>query len=360
MPEIINIVEPTLTTEAGHCYSFISSLVNASDESSLIRLWVGRGAKLAFAETNIRVTKYFSRTLRRLQGYFLYRKLLVAPGRIFISTAGRTDLLLLDWASRGVVPPGKVFLYIHWFRPNAGKLSKLKELALKQPNLEILGPTPTVIQVFLDAGFTHSRVVPYPILEQNVSHQSETGEFRHLLYAGAARQDKGFSHVVDLVAYLKDHGMQIPVTLQTSPEHYGKYDAQTRVDIQRLQDIAYPYLQIRPATLGRNEYAALFAGAICLQLYDAADFADRISGVTLDAFSAGCPVVASAGTWIARMAHRFDAGVAVEDMSPAKVLPAIQRIISDYAQFNRHASAAGETLQKENSAATLFRIIANQ
>ena len=137
-----------------------------------------------------------------------------------------------------------------------------------------------------------------------------------MLYAGAARQDKGFSHVVDLVTYLHDHGLQIPVTLQTSPEHYGKYDTQTRADIQRLQAIAYPHLCVNPETLDKSEYAALFKGAICLQLYNSADFLDRISGVTLDAFSAGCPIVASDGTWIARMAQRFDAGMVINDMSP--------------------------------------------
>jgi glycosyltransferase involved in cell wall biosynthesis len=282
----------------------------------------------------------------------------VIPGRIFISTAGRTDLLLLNWASRDVVPPKKVYLYFHWFKPNDKKLGKLRELALKQPNLEILGPTPSVVKVFQDAGFKNSYVVPYPILEHEVANQAEPTRFTHLLYAGAARTDKGFSRVVDLVAYLHDHGLQIPVTIQTSPEHYGKYDTKTKADIQRLQLIGYPHLQLSPETLNKNEYAALFEGAICLQLYDSTDFTDRISGVTLDAFSAGCPIVASAGTWIARMAQRFDAGLVVEDMSPPQVLSAVQRIISGYAHYNKHANAAGDALQEENSADTLFRILA--
>jgi hypothetical protein len=307
---------------------------------------------------NIEIRKYFNRTIRRLQNFFLYKRLLKNPGKIFISTAGRTDLLLLDWASRDVVPPKKVYLYFHWFRPTDKKLGKLKELALKQPNLEILGPTASVVKVFQDAGFRNAFVVPYPILEQEVVCQTEAVEFTHLLYAGAARRDKGFSHVVDLVAYMHDQGLQIPVTLQTSPEHYGKYETKTKEDIQRLQLIGYSHLQLRPETLNKSEYSALFEGAICLQLYDPIDFSDRISGVTLDAFSAGCPIVASAGTWIARMAQRFDAGLVVEDMSPPLVLSAVQRIILQYANYNKHACAAGKTLQEENSARTLFRILA--
>ncbi len=356
MPDTINIVEPTLVNEAGHCYSFINSFCKAGDGRTL-QLWTGRDAEIAFAGQNIEIRKYFNRKIRRLQSYFLYRRLLALPGRIFISTAGRTDLILVDWAARGVVPPKKVYLYFHWFRPNERKISQLRKLALKQPNLEILGPTASVVKIFRDAGFGNANVVPYPILEQEVPHPAEPVEFRHLLFAGAARQDKGFSHVVDLVAYLNERGLGIPVTLQTSPEHYGKYDAKTREDIQRLQVIGYSHLLLSPETLGKSEYTALFEGAICLQLYDSADFSDRISGVTLDAFSAGCPIVASAGTWIARMAQRFEAGEVVSDMSPPQVLSAVQRIISNYGHYNRQAIMAGRTLQQENSAGSLFNAI---
>lgn len=357
MPDTINIVEPTLVNEAGHCYSFINAFCKADDGTRTLRLWIGREAELGLAGKNIQIRKHFSRKIRRLQSYFLYRRLLMTPGRIFISTAGSTDLLLINWASRAVVPPKKVYLYFHWFRPTESKIGRLRQLARKQPNLEILGPTASVVKVFQDAGFQNAHVVPYPILEQEVRHRAEPVAFRHLLFAGAARQDKGFSHVVDLVEYLHDRGMKMPVTLQTSPEHYGKYDAKTKADILRLQAIAYPYLMLSPETLGKSEYAALFEGAICLQLYDTTDFSDRISGVTLDAFSAGCPIVSSAGTWIARMAQRFDSGEVVADMSPQSVLSAVQHIVSAYARYNQHAIAAGKTLQEENNAASLFSAI---
>jgi glycosyltransferase involved in cell wall biosynthesis len=358
MPETINIIEPTLMNEAGHCFSFINAFCKASDESRTLCLWVDRRAELALMGKKAQIKKYFSRRIRRLQSYFLYKKLLSMPGKLFISTAGRTDLLMVDWASRGVVPPKKVYLYVHWFKPDDRKLANLRKLAHKQPSLEILGPTPSVVKVFQDAGFSNAHVVPYPILKQNVTYQTEPDKFRHLLYAGAARQDKGFSHVVNLVAYLQERGLQIPVTLQTSPEHYGKYDATTKADIQRLQAIAYPHLKISPETLGANEYSELFTGAICLQLYDPSDFADRISGVTLDAFSVGCPIVTMAGTWIARMVQRFEAGAIVDAMSPPQVLSAVQQVIAEYPRYNSHARVAGKTLQEENSAETLFRILA--
>lgn len=354
MPTTINVVEPTLTTEAGHCYSFITALCSASDGSRVLRLWASRRAEVRFAASHIEIRKYFYRKIRRFQTYFLFRRLLKAPGKVFVSTARHTDLLLLDWAAGGVIAPKKAYLYVHWFNPSASKQASLGTLARKQPNLEIYAPTPTVAKVFQDAGFANVHVVPYPISRIDAGVPQP---FRHLLYAGAARRDKGFSHVVDLVELLHRSGSHIPVVLQTSSE--GKVDASVRADLQRLDEIGYPYLQLCPATLDATQYAALFAGAICLQLYDAADFADRISGVTLDAFSSGAPVVTTAGSWIARMAQRFDAGDIVADTAPAQVLAAVQRQIADYGRLQLRARAAGDILQQENSADTLFKLLAN-
>ena len=99
--------------------------------------------------------------------------------------------------------------------------------------------------------------------------------------------------------------------------------------------------------------------SIGYSLFDPSDFADRISGVTLDAFSAGSPIVALAETWIARMAQRFDAGVVVQDLSSAQICSAAQHAISGYGHYNQNARAAGKVLQEENSGEVLFKILAS-
>lgn len=350
----IQIVEPTLMTETGHCYSFLTSLSNASNNKTPLCLWINRNAKVSFTGENVQVKKYFFSKIRRLQCYGLYKKLLAANEKMFISTAGITDLILLNWASNGRISKGKVYLYFHWFNISEKKLSSLRKIALKQPNLAILGPTPSVIKTFQEAGFDNARIVPYPISAQTRHGQTEHDSFTGLLYAGAARQDKGISEVVNLVEYMNKLGLQIPFRLQNSPDHRGKYDEVTKAEIQRLEKIPYPYLRLFPETLKPDEYAELFAGAICIQLYDADLFADRISGVTLDALSAGSPIVVTAGTWTARMVQRFDAGRIIDDTGPEKTLSAIQEIIADYPRYSKNAYAAGQVLQQENSAGILF------
>lgn len=359
MSPIINVIEPTLTSQAGHCFSFISSLCKASDKRSMLRLWVGRHAELVFTAKNVQTRNYFFRKIRRLQCYWLYRQLLAAPEKLFISTAGRTDLILLDWAAKGVIPPEKVYLYFHWFNANDKKLASLQELARKQPNLVIFGPTVSVVKVFQDVGFGHASIVPYPISQSVEIQKSAGNEFSHLLYAGAARQDKGFAQFVDLVEYLHELGIEVPIVMQISAEHYGKYDAATQADIQRLKTIAYPKLQLHSETLSPKEYARLFSGAICLQLYNPSIFADRISGVTLDAFSEGSPVIGIAGTWIAHMVQRFDAGAEVKNSTAAEVWLAVQKVMTEYAHYHQKARAAGSTLQEENSAKALYQALAS-
>jgi hypothetical protein len=355
-PETINIIEPTLVTETGHCYSFLSSLCKVSKERPLC-LWVNRNAGVTFAGKNVQVKRYFYSKIRRFQCYGLYKKLLAAQGKLFISTAGALDLALLNWASRGKISRGKVYLYFHWLNTSDKKLTYLKIIAQKQPNIIILGPTPLVVNTFKEAGFDNARIVPYPISEQTQNNKEKHSDFTGLLYAGAARQDKGISNVVDLVEYMSELGLQIPFRLQNSPDYRGKYDAITKAEIQRLEKIQYPYLRLFPETLKPDEYSDLFVGAICIQLYSAALFSDRISGVTLDALSAGTPIVTTAETWIARMVERFDAGIIIDNINPEKTLSAIQEIIAEYPRYSKNAYTAGLILKQENSAEFLFNTL---
>ena len=356
MPDIINIVEPTLMSETGHCFSFLTSLCHASKNTPL-RLWINRNASVSFTGKNIEVRRYFFRRIRRIQCYGLYKKLLAEREKLFISTAGLTDLILLDWAAKGTISKGKVYLYFHWLNIGAKKIDRLKKISRKQPNLAILGPTPAVINAFQKAGFENARIAPYPISARPLNGTGQQNTFTGLLYAGAARQDKGISAVVDLVEYIGNAGLNIPFRLQNSPDHHGKYDAITKAELQRLEQISYPCLHLYPETLKPEEYAQLFAGAICVQLYNAELFSDRISGVTLDALTAGSPIVATAGTWIARMVQRFDAGKIVDSTEPENILSAIREIISDYPRYSKNAYAGGQALQRENSAEFLFNTL---
>jgi hypothetical protein len=357
---LLNIVEPTLESEAGHCHSFVESFCSGRRERGIaLRLFAGRGACLPrLEEAGVLVHPHFRRRMRRLQEFLLFRRLLREPGRIFLPTATRIDLALLSLAAGNDLPPGKAYLYFHWFRPDAEKKSFLAKMARRHPNVVVLGPTESVVRIFRECGFEHALLAPYPITPVTSGGQPENPGFRHLLVAGAARIDKGFPAVVDLVAHLNERKMNLPVSVQASPDHYDRYEPRVQAEIDRLGNIGYSHLTMYFKTLRGEEYRDLFRGAVCLQPYDPADFADRVSGITLDALSHGCPVVTRRDTWMGRMVERFEAGKAIDAVKPQPLLSAAEQIVRDYGRYRKNALRAGGELQRELSASRLFEIVA--
>jgi glycosyltransferase involved in cell wall biosynthesis len=358
-PTRIHVVEPTLSSEAGHCHSFVESVCSARREGEDgITVYAGSRARLPRIEAmGVRVVPFFHRRIRRPEAFLLYRRLLREPGRIFVPTAGRADLTMLSLAAGRSIPPGKAFLYFHWVKPDPSKREFLRKAARKQQGLTIMGPTDSVVGVFRECGFRDVRIVPYPGSPVSAEAVGSGGTFRHVLYAGAARRDKGFPAVVELVRLLADDGTGIPMVVQASPEHYGKFDEGIEAALDRLRKVPAPWLRIVPETVEAAEYRSMFDGAIVLQPYSVDDFADRISGVTLDALEAGAPVVATAGTWMARAALRFGAGLALEDPSPASIRSAVEAVRAEYPRFRRNALAAGSVLRKEHDARQLLEVL---
>jgi len=321
-----------------------------------ITVWAGRSVDSSlYGGRDIDVVPYFQRRLRRLQVFLLYRRLLRAPGRIFVQTAGRNDLFLINLASGGQIPPNKVFFYFHWLRLNDKKKEFIRKMAVRVPELTIITPVESVASNFLEMGFARVKQVPYPIT--SAPQEAKPSDFRQVLFAGAARRDKGFDKVVDLVEYMAVESMQLPITIQASADHYDRYDDKTKIDADRLEKVNYPWMDIKPLTLEEDEYRKLFQGSICLQPYSRDEFADRVSGVTLDAFSQGCPIVTTEGTWMAKLAHRFEAGIAVDELSPEFLFQAVDVIRGDYSSYSDKAVEAGRVLGNEHSAGHLVKLL---
>ncbi len=366
--EKLHIIEPTLHDQTGHCYSFIRSLKKANERLHLpIRLWLGREAKGLFVEdADFQARYHFTKGLRRrLQELLLYRRLLRQPGIIYISTGTRTDLFLLDLAAGGrPIPPHKVFIYVHWLRLSARKRRFMARIANRHPHLTVLAPSAAIAQLLKDCGFRRVRIAPYPITPVARSTQSATdagGQFRQLLFAGAARRDKGFEHVVELVAHLAANGQTIPIAVQISPPHNGRHEPAVAKALQRLRCLDYPSLKMLPNTLSGDAYYQLFPSSITLQLYDPHEFAaDRVSGVALDALSYGSPLITSAGTWMAKMAERFQAGIVVHDLTPQTIAAVVLEMLADFPVWQSRARHAGEVLQQENDGANILRLISSE
>lgn len=357
----LHIVEPILNNEAGHCMSLVRALTQAAAEAGCrdVTVWGGREAAQASWQGPARLQPHFIRKWRRLQALALYRRLLRQAGRVLISTAGSADLVSLDLAARttglGQIPAGKVSLFVHWLNAKPGKMRLYQRIARRQPHLQILAPTASVAEFFKACGFD-AQVVPYPVDMQEVdtSPSSAPHSFRHLLVPGAARMDKGFGHIADLLDEMHCRSLPWPIVVQTSLEHGHEKDESLMTAIHRVQRCPLAGLQRQPEALAREDYMGQFRGAIVIQPYSAQSFRDRVSGVTLDALRAGAPVVVTADTWMARLIGQHRAGVATGDLSPSGLIGAIEAILADHEGYARRASEAAEAIASTHSARGLI------
>lgn len=354
----LHVVEPTLEDYSGHCHSLVSSLLRAL-HGHAIELWKGEAPENDAARPmgfggDVTVHSHFRRRERLQQMLRLLHRLLRTPARVVLTTARTRDLVLIALAAPGRLPADRVFLYFHWLRDTPSKRRLFRLIAARQPDLVIFCTTERLVEVFRGCGFRHVAVLPYPA--PDTSREGRPVPFRRLLYAGAARRDKGFGIVVDLVQRLASMGADIPIAVQITPDHYGKYDDPTRADIARLEATHYGPLTLITETPSPEEYMANFPGSICLQPYDAVEFADRVSGVTLDALAQGCPIAVTAGTWSARLIEPFEAGIALASPDAESVHAAVLALRADYPRYRANALAAAHAREAKAWAPLLERL----
>lgn len=350
---MLNIVEPTLNSYTGHCYSLVEVIAQALPADQ-VRVWAGVKSGAFWKDKN-QIRPYFFQSIRKIQTYFLYKRLLNEPGKLLVATAGTVDFMMFDWVANGNIPKNKVYFYVHWLGTKSSRASKLAKIAQRQPNLEVMCATESTTDFFTKLGF-RATTVAYP-RAQDIPQPQMSQKFCHLLVAGAARMDKGFDRIADFVEDLARMKASWPIQVQTSTTHQAKHDNDILLQIDRLHRSGYSNLTLIDKTLPPDDYRALFAGAISIQPYSESDFEDRVSGVTLDALIAGCPLVVTANTWLGRVVLKHNAGVVTSDLLPSGLQKAIDRILLDYESYSHRAAKAGLVLRQEHSAALMIDVI---
>jgi len=348
---LIEVVEPTLVSEAGHCAALFAGL-RAAAPGLTFRLWIDRRAQLPdwYAQSTW-LRPVFHRRWRKFEAWLLYRRLLAGGGPILVPTASYFDLRALDLAARSRIPARRVFLYFHKLRASARRMRALEDLARRQPALELFGTSEEIVQRLRTAGFSQVQRV-LPVLSGTPAPEADA-RFRHLLSAGAARADKGFSRIVDLVERLASTGSRLPIAVQTSGDHYGRYDERTLADLARLRRVDYAGLTVWADTLDATQYSQLFPGAVCLQPYDPTEYADKMSAVTFDALRAGAPIITLAGTTMAHIVEQTGAGIVIATAGAPELLQAADEAVARYPDLHAKALAAGAQYQPQASWAPL-------
>ncbi|RMH51634.1 MAG: glycosyltransferase family 1 protein [Zetaproteobacteria bacterium] len=350
----LHILEPTLINDAGHCFTICRALAEAAAQKGMeVRIWAGRRVDPGLiGGKRIRCIPHFDRALRRPQLHLLLRRLLRGGERILVPTAGRPELLAFALLPERLRRLGLAYFYVHQMRMEGNRFRRLQRIARRAPETPILTTTEALAEAIGQAGFRTVACQPCPFTLPE--EPPKVVPFRQLIFPGVARMDKNLPLIAELIALLQRQRRAIPFLLQAGPNHHGEYAADVATLLERIRAVGYPHLTMPGRTLEGKAYFDQFPGAICLQPYRVREYADKISGITLDALARGCPVIVRAGIQPAGLVARFDAGVVIDSDDAACWLDAIDRVIADYVAFQRRCSDACAWLREHHSATALL------
>lgn len=354
----LTIVEPALRRETGHFPSIVRSIIETL-KHDFAPITIYAHARCTVTIPGTRIVPFFRRRIRRFQSAWLARKLLPREGVVLFSTAHSTDYMGIQWASR-LVPAmnATVLLFHHMHYANPKHERRLRNAARRCPNLIIAAPTTATADAVRNEGFTRVHEIPYPHIDTFIDHASGSPDATPtILHPGVPRLDKGLGAIADLAEKFRDEKRDIPIIVQVSLDHWGHQQDDTKAAVDRLRASAYPNLRLIDESPDPTGYASLFKGAICVLPYDRELFKERISGVTLDALRAGCPIVVTSGTWMARLIDQHHAGVCIDDFSPTTIAAAVDTIIADLKGYRARSLAGGDAVRREQHASPLREVL---
>jgi len=211
----------------------------------------------------------------------------------------------------------------------------------------------------------NSKVVfsaPCALLERYASSPSCDSSDKELTisYLGVAVIEKGFDKVVEVINYFKPRAEKAKFLVSCYvPKFYNNELLFRKIhELQQLKKENPSLVEIIDVPLSFEEYTnSLKHSSILLLLYDNIHYKRKLSGVLLEAFAYGKPVITMAGTWLAKQVEKYGGGIIVQRPEPPVVAKAIEEIIDNYARYQAQAIEAGRQLVQKHNSVELARLI---
>jgi len=199
---------------------------------------------------------------------------------------------------------------------------------------------------------------PYPIMAPikiGKYHQEHQGQRLCIAYLGDARREKGFVSIVDFAVR---HSQQYDFIIQCNVPTSGADEPDVAAAIHRLKGIKRDNVTILDHPLSNEEYFSWMGkSSVVVCIYDRSAYSHRVSGILLEAFALGKPVIVTDGTWLARQVKRYGGGVIIDDPSAENLLAAVEKIKVGYSRFSTEAAKAGQLLLQTNSGLALAQSV---
>jgi len=367
----IAIIEPNLVDYTGHYYSFVSELKHGFEElGDEVEVFMPENSEAPII--GIKVLPRLNRSpASRIRTYSKILLDILRFARILKNIQRRFDVLVFTSADNPQMIGGvsliwtkkPLIFYFHapelYFYPMRKSLKLLKvSNALKRKPISFITPAVLEQKITQDIFFKKIKLfpeAPYPLTPPFSFEKLPNCNDFYLGYLGDARKEKNFITLIELINAAPE---EIGFIVQCNPPGCGFYEAGIKEAIGHIKGVQRDRLSIFEKPLPQNEYGELLnKSSIVWCLYDKSHYRNRVSGILLEAWSLGKPVITTSGTWMAKQVEKYGGGIVLATLEVQDILKAIEKIRDDYARFSAEAEAAGRILYEKNNGVALARFI---
>ncbi|MGB9834887.1 MAG: glycosyltransferase [bacterium] len=367
----VAIIEPNLVDYTGHYYSFVSELKRGFEE-------LGDEAEVFMPENStaplhgIKVLPPVSRSqTSAIRGYLKIILDIFRFARVLRNIQRRFDFLVFTSADDPRTIGGvsliwtkkPLIFYFHapelYFYPMRKSLKLLKiSNGLRRNSVSFITPAVLEQKLARKSFFKNIKLfseAPYPLKAPHPLEKRQNCNDFYLGYLGDARKDKNFTTLLELIDAAPE---EIGFIVQCNPPGSGYYEPGIKEAVEHIKELQRDGLFIFDKPLPQNEYNELLnKSAIVWCLYESSAYKNRVSGILLEAWSLGKPVITTSGTWMAKQVEKYGGGIVLDTLDIKEILKAIEKIKADYSRFSTEAEAAGRTLYEKNNGLALARFI---
>lgn len=170
-----------------------------------------------------------------------------------------------------------------------------------------------------------------------------------VLYLGAAREEKGFLHLPEIVDRLYEpygRARKLQFVIQCTPQIIG-YLPSIKTAIEKLSSYPASYVRLIDTVLDEQDYHSfLLSSDVVLLLYNKKSYRIRGSGIAVEAICAGKSILTHEDTFCASLITHGGGGV-VEDVNQAVVM--IVDMVDKKSEYRQKAKLQGQKYRAENS-----------
>jgi len=372
----IALIEPYLVDYTGHYYNFVTELrrgFNELNNKDIVDIFVSEKCtedtlflKALSEVKNLNEKNLFVRIFEHLLFILRFYKILRKIEKnydLLVFTSADDWRVLLSAYNLNTKKP--TFMYIHNISFDAKQKLILKYLGWRKKNyLYLLSPVeienvqPDLTDILWNKHCKLLLGAPYPLcLLQHSSFSQRSRNIFYISYLGGARKEKGFIEYANFVFYSKQNKLDYSFIMQCNAP-FGGYKTEVenvvkKIKKENLEDVIF----IDHNLTSKEYHEAIINSHILFLLYSPTLYRSSISGILLEAFSFGKPVVVREGSWLADQIKKFGGGIIVKDTSPESLKTAVDEIRFNYGKYSLEAFKAGEVLYKKHNGVELAKLI---